>query len=70
MAIKVKNAKKKVQPETRYVNDVRMAIEMEQGNPLTTAQDQLLRKLAAEGKTTVRAAVDKLIELRPHPKFN
>ena len=46
MAIKVKNAKKIVVPGTRYANDVRMAIEMEQGNPLTAGQDILLEQLA------------------------
>lgn len=69
MIIKVKNAKKIVEPGTRYLNDVRMGIEMEQGYPMSVAQDMLLRKLAAEGKTTVRIAVDKLIEIRPRPQF-
>ena len=69
MAIKTKNAKKIVEPNTRYPNDVRMAIEMEQGYPLSVAQDMLLRKLAALGKITVREAVDKLIEIRPRPQF-
>ena len=69
MPIKVKNAKKIVEPGTRYLNDVRMGIEMEQGYPLSVAQDMLLRKLAAEGKNTVRMVVDKLIEIRPQPHF-
>jgi hypothetical protein len=69
MPIKVRNAKKIVEPGTRYPNDVRMGIEMEQGYPLSVAQDMLLRKLAAEGKTTVRMAIDKLIEIRPRPQF-
>ena len=69
MPIKVKNAKKIIEPGTRYINDVRMGIEMEQGYPMSVAQDMLLRKLAAEGKTTVRMAVDKLIEIRPRPQF-
>jgi hypothetical protein len=65
MAIKVKNARKIVAPGTRYANDVRMAIEMEQGNPLTAGQDILLEQLAAEGKTTAQQAVEKLLALRP-----
>jgi len=65
MAIKVKNARKIVVPGTRYANDVRMAIEMEQGNPLTAGQDILLEQLAAEGKTTAQQAVEKLLALRP-----
>ncbi len=40
--LKIKNAKKKVRPDTRYPNDVRMAIEMDQGYPLTTTQDVTL----------------------------
>ena len=69
MPIKAKNAKKIVEPNTRYTNDVRMVIEMEQGYPLSVAQDMLLRKLAALGKITVREAVDQLIEIRPRPQF-
>ena len=69
MPIKTKNAKKIVEPGTRYPNDVRMAIEMEQGYPLSVAQDMLLRKLAADGRITVRQAVDQLIEIRPRPQF-
>lgn len=69
MPIKAKNAKKIVEPNTRYTNDVRIAIEMEQGYPLSVAQDMLLRKLAALGKITVREAVDQLIEIRPRPQF-
>ena len=65
MAIKVKNARKIVVPGTRYANDVRMAIEMEQGNPLTAGQDILLKQLAAEGKTTAQQAVEQLLTLRP-----
>ena len=68
MTIKVKNAKKTLRPGTRYANDVRMAIEMEQGYPLTAAQDILLEQLEAEGKTTVQQAVEQLIVLRPKPR--
>ncbi len=63
--LKIKNAKKIVRPDTRYANDVRMAIEMDQGYPLTTTQDVTLEQLTAEGKATVKEAVDKLIALRP-----
>jgi hypothetical protein len=59
--------KKKVAASTRYPNDVRMAVEMEQGPPLTTTQDITLEQLAAEGKVTVREAVEKLLTLRPKP---
>jgi hypothetical protein len=63
--LKIKNAKKIVRPGTRYTDDVRMAIEMDQGYPLTTTQDVTLERLAAEEKYTVQQVVDKLIELRP-----
>ncbi len=63
--LKIKNGKKTVRPATRYVNDVRMAIEMDQGYPLTTLQDVTLEQLAAEEKYTVKQVVDKLVELRP-----
>ena len=46
--LKIKNGKKKVRPNTRYPNDVRMAIEMDQGYPLTTTQDVTLEQMAAE----------------------
>ena len=63
--LKIKNAKKKVRPETRYPNDVRMAIEMDQGYPLTTTQDVTLEQMAAEGSYTVKQVVEKLVDLRP-----
>ncbi len=63
--LKIKNGKKTVRPATRYVNDVRMAIEMDQGYPLTTTQDVTLEQLAAEEKYTVAQVVEKLVELRP-----
>ena len=66
--LKIKNAKKIVRPDSRYPNDVRMAIEMDQGYPLTTTQDVTLEQLAAEGRSTVKEAVDKLIELRPRSR--
>ena len=63
--LKIKNAKKTVRSDTRYPNDVRMAIEMDQGYPMTTTQDVTLERLAAAGQYTVQQAVEKLIELRP-----
>ncbi len=63
--LKIKNAKKKVRPDTRYPNDVRMAVEMDQGYPLTTTQDVTLEQMAAEGTYTVKQVVDKLVSLRP-----
>ncbi|MBI5566912.1 MAG: hypothetical protein HY870_18585 [Chloroflexi bacterium] len=63
--LKIKNAKKTVQPDTRYANDARMALEMDQGYPMTTVQDVTLESMTAEAKYTVQQIVDKLIELRP-----
>ncbi len=63
--LKIKNAKKTVRPATRYPNDVRMAIEMDQGYPLTTTQDVTLEQMAAEERYTVKQIVEKLVELRP-----
>jgi hypothetical protein len=63
--LKIKNAKKKVRPDTRYPNDVRMAIEMDQGYPLTTTQDVTLEQMAAEEQYTVKQIVEKLVDLRP-----
>lgn len=63
--LKIKNAKKIVRPNTRYANDVRMALEMDQGYPMTTIQDVTLEQLTAEEKHTVQQVVEKLVELRP-----
>lgn len=63
--LKIKNGKKIVRPATRYINDVRMAVEMDQGYPLTTLQDVTLEQMAAEEACTVKQVVEKLVELRP-----
>jgi len=63
--LKIKNAKKTVRANTRYPNDVRMALEMDQGYPMTTTQDVTLESMAAEEKYTVQQVIEKLIELRP-----
>ena len=63
--LKIKNGKKTVRPDTRYLNDVRMAIEMDQGYPLTATQDVTLEQMTAEGTYTVKHIVEKLVELRP-----
>ena len=63
--LKIKNGKKTVRANTRYVNDVRMALEMDQGYPMTTTQDVTLEQLAEAGDHTVKQAVERLIALRP-----
>ena len=65
LMLKIKNGKKKVRPNTRYPNDVRMAIEMDQGYPLTTTQDVTLEQMAAAEQYTVKQVVERLVELRP-----
>ena len=65
MTPKIKNAKKIVRAGTRYPNDVRMAIELDQGYQMTAAQDIALEQMAAEGKVTVKEAVERLMQLRP-----
>jgi len=63
--LKIKNPKKIVRPNTRYADDVRMAIELDQGYPLTATQDVMLEQMQNEARYTVKEIVDKLIELRP-----
>ncbi len=63
--LKIKNAKKIVRPNTRYANDARMALEMDQGYPMTTIQDVTLEAMTGEAKYTVQQVVEKLVELRP-----
>ena len=68
MAFKVKNAKRILLPDTRYLKDLRLQIEIDQGYPLTAAQDVTLKQMLANGKTTVQQAAERLIALRPKPK--
>ena len=68
MAFKVKNAKRILLPDTRYLKDLRLQIEIDQGYPLTAAQDTALKQMLANGKTTVQQAAERLIALRPKPK--
>jgi hypothetical protein len=63
--LKIKNAKKKVRPATRYPNDVRMAVEMDQGYPMTSTQDVTLEQMAAAESYSVKQIVERLLELRP-----
>jgi hypothetical protein len=65
LMLKIKNAKKKVRPATRYPNDVRMAVEMDQGYPMTSTQDVTLEQMAAAESYSVKQIVERLIELRP-----
>ncbi|HKZ85682.1 MAG TPA: hypothetical protein VJ793_18755 [Anaerolineae bacterium] len=68
MALKVRNAKRRLTSQPRYPTELRLDIEIDQGYPLTTAQDIALREMLADGKVTVREAADRLVALRPKPK--
>jgi hypothetical protein len=68
MAIKVRNAKRMLTSQPRYPTELRLDIEIEQGYPLTTAQDIALREMLKDDRVTVREAADRLIALRPKPK--
>ncbi len=68
MALKLRNAKKLLNAQSRYVNEMRMDIELDQGHPLTAAQDLALKQMVASGTTTVQQAADRLIALRPNSK--
>jgi hypothetical protein len=68
MAVKQRNARRLVAPNTRYINELRLDIEIDQGYPLTTAQDKALNEMAAQGNVTVQVAAERLRALRPKPK--
>jgi len=65
MALKVRNKKKIILPNTRYADQLRMDVEIDQGYPLTATQDLEYRKMLAKGDVTAQEAADRLIELRP-----
>ena len=65
MTLKIRNSKRRLTAQLRYVEELRMDIEIDQGYPLTTAQDVTLKRLLADGDVTVQAAADKLVALRP-----
>jgi hypothetical protein len=68
MPLKIRNAKKKLLGQSRYVNELRLDIELDQGYPLTTAQDVALEQMLANGNLTVQEAAERLIALRLQPK--
>ena len=65
MALKIRNAKRKLASQTRYVVELRLDVEIDQGYPFTTAQDKMLQQLLKDGTITVQQAADQLIALRP-----
>lgn len=68
MALKVRNAKRKLISQPRYAVELRLDVEIDQGHPLTTSQDIALRKILADDTVTVQEAADRLVALRPKPK--
>jgi len=68
MALKVRNAKRKLTSQPRYATELRLDIEIDQGYPLTTAQDIALREMLTDDKVTVGEVAERLIALRPKPK--
>ncbi len=68
MALKIRNAKRKLASQLRYVVELRMDVEIGQGHPFTTAQDKTLQQLMKDGNVTVQQAADQLIALRPKSK--
>ncbi|HLF27247.1 MAG TPA: hypothetical protein VJG32_13000 [Anaerolineae bacterium] len=70
MPLKVRNAKKRLTTQPHYLVQLRLDIELDQGYPLTTAQDLALKQMVAEGSLTVQAAAEQLIALRPKSTLN
>jgi len=68
MALKVRNAKRRLTAQPRYATELRLDIEIDQGYPLTTAQDIALREMLADNKLTAQEAADRLVALRPKPR--
>jgi hypothetical protein len=68
MALRIRNAKRKLNAQPRYLVELRMDIEIGQGHPLTTAQDVALKAMLARDNVTVQEAADRLVALRPVPK--
>jgi len=68
MALQVRNVKRKLTAQPRYAVELRLDVEIDQGYPLTTAQDIALREMLKDDKVTVREAADRLVALRPKPK--
>lgn len=65
MALKIRNSKRRLTAQPRYVNELRLDIEIDQGYPLTTAQDITLKRMLADNNVTIQEAADRLVALRP-----
>ncbi len=65
MALKIRNARRRLNSQPRYATEMRLDIELDQGYPLTTAQDIALKQMRADADLTVQVAADRLVALRP-----
>ena len=65
MALKVRNAKRKLTSQPRYSTELRLDVELDQGYPFTTAQDKAMKQMSADDNVTVQEAADRLVALRP-----
>ena len=65
MALKVRNAKRRLTSQSRYATELRLDIELDQGYPLTTAQDKALKQMLIDDEIMVQVAADRLVALRP-----
>ena len=65
MALKIRNARRRLNSQPRYATELRLDIELDQGYPLTTAQDIALKQMLADDDISVQVAADRLVALRP-----
>ena len=65
MALKARNAKRRLTSQSRYATELRLDIELDQGYPLTTAQDKALKQMLIDDEIMVQVAADRLVALRP-----
>ena len=65
MTLKVRNARRRLTSQSRYATELRLDIELDQGYPLTTAQDKALKQMLIDDEITVQVAADRLVALRP-----
>lgn len=68
MALKIRNAGRRLNSQARYATELRLDIELDQGYPLTTAQDIALKQMLADDDVSVQVVADRLVALRPKSK--
>ncbi len=60
MALKIRNARRRLNSQARYATELRLDIELDQGYPLTTAQDIALKQMLADDDISVQVVADRL----------